>query len=58
MKMQNSREKLYFQGKNKNISLKDKKFCKVIDPCHYARKYRDATHSICNLKYSVPEKNS
>ena len=58
MKMQNSREKLYFQGKNKNISLKDKKFRKVRDPCHYAGKYRDATHSICNLEYSVSEKNS
>ena len=23
--------------------------------CHYSGKYRDATHSICNLKINVPD---
>ena len=32
--------------------MKDKKYCKVRDHCHY----RGAAHSICNLKYSVPKK--
>ena len=27
---------------------------KVRDNCHYAGKYRDAAHSICNLKFNVP----
>ena len=34
---------------------KDRKYCKVIDHCHYTRKYRSAVHSICNLKHSVPK---
>ena len=42
--------------KFKNKYLADKTFCKVRDHCHYAGKYRGAAHSICNLKYSVPEK--
>ena len=36
--------------------MKDKKYCKVRDYCHYTGEYRDAAHSICNLKYSVPKK--
>ena len=35
--------------------LKDKKYHKVRDNCHYTGKYRDAAHSTCNLKYSVPK---
>ena len=38
--------------------MKDKKYCKVRDHCHYTGKYRDTAHSICNLKYSVPKKVS
>ena len=36
--------------------MKDKKYCKVRDYCHYSGEYRDATHSICNLKYRVSKK--
>ena len=33
---------------------RDKKYCKVRDYCHYTGEYSGTTHSICNLKYSVP----
>ena len=36
--------------------MKDKRYCKVRDHCHNAGKYRDAAHSIWNLKYSVLKK--
>ena len=32
-----------------------KKYRKVTDHWHYTDKYRDAKHSICNLKYSMPK---
>ena len=35
--------------------VKDKKYCKVRDRCHYTDKCADFTHSICNLKFSVPK---
>ena len=38
--------------------MKNKKYCKVRDQCHYTEEYRGAVHSICNLKYSVPKKIS
>ena len=41
--------------KFENKYLKDKKYCKVRDYCHYAREYRGAEHGICNLKYSIPK---
>ena len=32
----------------------DKKYYKVRDHCHYTRKYRSATHNVCNLRYKTP----
>ena len=46
------------EEKFENKYLKDNKYRKVRDHCHYTREYRSAVHSICNLKYSVPNKNS
>ena len=42
--------------KFKNKYLRDKKYRNVRDHCDYTREYRGAAHSICNLKYSVPQK--
>ena len=44
--------------KFENKYLRDKKYCKVRDHCHYIGEYRGAVYSICNLKYSVPKKVS
>ena len=33
---------------------KGKNYRKVRDHCHYTGKYRGAAHSICNLKFNVP----
>ena len=38
--------------------MKDKKYHKVRDHCHYTGEYRSVVHSICNLTYSVPKKIS
>ena len=45
-----------FKEEFENKYLKDKKYRKVRDSCHYAGKYRGAAHSICNWKYSAPKK--
>ena len=37
--------------------MKDKKYCKVRGHCHYTGENRVVAHSICNLKYSVPNKS-
>ena len=37
--------------KKKNFKL----YQKVRDYCHYTRKFRGAAHSICNLRYKVPQ---
>ena len=39
---------------DKNEKKKFKTYQKVRDHCHYTGKFRDATHSICNLNYKVP----
>ena len=52
MKMQKSF--IFVKEKFENKYLKDKKYRKVRDHCHYAGEYRGAAHGICNLKYSVP----
>ena len=36
--------------------MRDKKYRKVRDHCHYPGEYRYNAHSICNLKYSVHKK--
>ena len=38
--------------------LKIIKYCKVRGNCHYAGEYNGAAYSICNIKHSVPKKNS
>ena len=46
-----------FVKKNLKANIwKIKKYCKVRYHCHYTGEYRSATHSIRNLKYSVPKK--
>ena len=42
--------------KLENKCLKDRKYRKIRDHCHYPGEYRGAAQSICNLKYSVPIK--
>ena len=41
--------------KFENKYLKDKKYRKVRDHCHYAGEYKGAAHSLYDLKYSVPK---
>ena len=58
----NEKYKSYLNETNCNICKKrfednytnDKKYCRVRDHWHYIGKYRDAAHSISNLKYSIP----
>ena len=44
------------EGNLKNKYLKDKKYRKARDHCHYKIEYRGAGNSICNSKYKVPKK--
>ena len=39
---------------DKNNKKEFKSYCKVRDHCHYTGKYRGAAHSICNLRYKIP----
>ena len=42
-------EKIILKKLSKSIN-----YWKVRDHCHYKGKYREAAHSICNLKFNVP----
>ena len=42
--------------KNEIKYFKDKEYRKVRDDFNYAREYRGAAHSMCNLKYSATKK--
>ena len=42
--------------KFENKYLKNKKYLKVRDHCDFTGEYRGTSHSIYNLKYSVPKK--
>ena len=35
--------------------MKLEKYLKVKDHCHFAGKYRGASHNICNLRYKIPK---
>ena len=43
------------KGKFEDKYNKDKKYHKGRNHCHYTSEYREAAHSICNLKYSIPK---
>ena len=48
---------IFYISKDKfeNKNVKEKKYRKNRDHCHYTGEHRGSTHSICNLKYSVPK---
>ena len=45
-----------YKEKFKNKYLKDEKYRKGKNHCHYIGAYKGAAHCIYNLKYSAPEK--
>ena len=57
LKSHQDAELCYIFGKRiLKMFAKDKNYGKVRDHCHYADKYRDATYSVCNLKFNMPNK--
>ena len=44
-----------FVNNNLKINIWDKKYRKVRNHCNYTGEYRGAVHSICKLKYCVPQ---
>ena len=63
MPLTNEEQKSYLNQANCHICKRkfedkytnDKKYHRVRDHCYCTGKYRGATHSICNLKYSIPK---
>ena len=47
---------IFVKAKFLNKYLKDEKYRKFRDHCHYRGEYRGAAQSICNLRYCVPKK--
>ena len=54
---ENAKKPYICEAKFKDKYVKDKKYCKVRDHCHYTDEYRIAAHSTCNLEYSLPKQN-
>ena len=54
-KKHNKQKVRYICRKEFNTDDSDKKYHKVKDHCHYARKYRGDPHDICNLRYKTPK---
>ena len=46
---------LYLQERIIKKLSKSINYRKVSNHCHYTGKYRGAAHSICNLKFNVPD---
>ena len=47
---------IFVKKKIENKYVKDKKYRKLRDHCHYSGEYRGASRSICNLKFSIPKR--
>ena len=48
---------LYLWKKNFENLRKNINYQKVRDHCHYTGKYRVVAHSICNLRFDVPNES-
>ena len=48
-------KKCYICKRKFGTDNNNKKYHKVKGHCHYAGKYRDAAHDICNLRYKIPK---
>ena len=56
--MYRRQKKSYICKKRFSTDNSNKKYHKVKEHCHYAGKYRDAAHDICNLRYKIPKEIS